>query len=100
MDVFRCSIDVFRCSIDVLRCSQIFSDVLRMLSIGYRYSLNILRRIQGVFRSFQMSSDDCRFSQDVLGIFFLVFLKIFSGWSGGSIGLVGPSGSLGPSGWV
>ena len=62
--------------------------------------LNILRRIQGVFRSFQMSSDDCRFSQDVLGIFFLVFLKIFSGWSGGSIGLVGPSGSLGPGGWV
>ena len=46
--------DVFLCSIDVFRCFQMFSNVLRMLSIAHRHFIDILKCVQDVFGCYNM----------------------------------------------
>ena len=54
--------DVFRCFTVAFRCSQLFSNVLRILLIDYRCSIDIPRCVQDVFRCSKTFSDDHRCS--------------------------------------
>ena len=72
--------------IDVFRCSQLFSDVLRMLSIDHKYSDNLRcsQMFKDVFRYHKYSWIISRCSLDVLRMFFRCsqdVLQMFSGCS-------------------
>ena len=65
--------DVFRCFTVGFRCSQLFSNVLRILLIDYRCSIDIPRCVQDVFRCSKTFKDVFRWSQ-----MFLNLLQMFS----------------------
>ena len=72
-DPCRMMPDVFRCFTVAFRCSQLFSNVLRILLIDYRCSIDIPRCVQDVFRCSKTFKDVFRWSQ-----MFLNLLQMFS----------------------